>query len=398
MSTQEQTTETAIPKKPFGFGDEAAMLRDSVRKLLTEKAPVEKLRATVAADHKEAYETEIQPARFDEAIWQEMTGLGLTAAFVPESASGAGFPLVAAAALAEELGRAALPSPLTQTLAATYVARAGNGMGAAPLLADIAQGTAVALAVFPEDGDWEPEHSGVKGTPGDDVIMLNGEACFVQDARKADTLIVAADTAAGPALFRVACDEAGVTIAPDQIVDLTRDQARVRFKDVAVPDQEYGVVARPGAAYEALAESVPARLVLAAADICGAAEWQLQTTVEYAKVREQFGRPIGFFQAVKHPLVNMMIDIDRARGLTYAAAAAVDAGDDRADELARMAKAAASDVASFCSDRSVQLHGGIGFTWECDVHLWFKRQRHSAAYLGDAMYHRRKLADLGGLL
>jgi len=137
----------------------------------------------------------------------------------------------------------------------------------------------------------------------------------------------------------------------------------------------------------------PAMLVTLAADLCGIGEWQLQTTAEYARTRKQFERPIGFFQAVKHPLVDGMLALDRARSLLYHAACCIDAGDPEAPVAARMAKSAASDAGAFLSDRSVQLHGGIGFTWECDVHLFFKRSLHGQALLGDGVFQRRKLAD-----
>src|SRR5262249_26301062 len=143
-------------------------------------------------------------------------------------------------------------------------------------------------------------------------------------------------------------------------------------------------------------QALPAMLTIVAADLCGAAEWQLQTTTEYARVRTQFDRPIGFFQAVKHPLVDMMVDVDRARSLMYAAACAVDHEPADALRLARMAKAAASDAAAYCSDRSIQLHGGIGFTWECDVHLYVKRQQHNRLLYGDGTWHRAQLAALLG--
>jgi alkylation response protein AidB-like acyl-CoA dehydrogenase len=120
----------------------------------------------------------------------------------------------------------------------------------------------------------------------------------------------------------------------------------------------------------------------------------LQTTVEYAKERVQFDRPIGFFQAVKHPLVDAMVEIDRARSLLYYAAAEIDAASDRMEIAARMAKSAASDAAAFISDRAVQLHGGIGFTWEYGLHIHFKRNLHNQALFGDGVHHRKKLADL----
>jgi alkylation response protein AidB-like acyl-CoA dehydrogenase len=188
----------------------------------------------------------------------------------------------------------------------------------------------------------------------------------------------------------VPTDSAGLTLAQDRIHDLTRDQATARFEGVRVAREN--VVSRD--AVGALERAWPSILVTVAADLVGCAEWQLQTTVQYAKDRKQFDRPIGFFQAVKHPLVNAMLDIDRARSLVYSAACAIDAGDPQeALKAARMAKSAASDAGAFISDRSVQLHGGIGFTWECDVHIFFKRSMHNQALYGDGVLQRNKLAE-----
>jgi alkylation response protein AidB-like acyl-CoA dehydrogenase len=166
----------------------------------------------------------------------------------------------------------------------------------------------------------------------------------------------------------------------------------VLFEQVEVSAE--AVVAACGDGEKALDRALPGILTVIAADIAGAAEWQLQTTVEYAKVRKQFDRSLGFFQAVKHPLANMMVAIDRTRSLVYNAACAIDAEPEKALLFARMAKAAAADTAAFCSSRSVQLHGGIGFTWECDVQIWFKRQKHSQQLFGDGVYQRAKIAEL----
>ena len=139
---------------------------------------------------------------------------------------------------------------------------------------------------------------------------------------------------------------------------------------------------------------MPAILSIVSADMVGAGEWLLQTTVEYAKTRVQFDRPLGFFQAVKHPLVNVMLDIDRSKSLAYNAACAYDTDPDNALRLAHMAKSQAGDMAVFSASRAVQFHGGIGFTWECFVHLFFKRQMHNQVLFGDAKYHRALLADM----
>jgi alkylation response protein AidB-like acyl-CoA dehydrogenase len=241
-------------------------------------------------------------------------------------------------------------------------------------------------------GSWDLTDTDVQATPDGDGFVLNGTAAFVQDAAKARIVVVTARGPRGLGLYAVPMEVPGLEVAPDRIVDLTRDQATLTFSGVRVAPE--GVVATPGAAAAVLERALPAILVVVAADLCGAAEWQLQTTVDYAKVRVQFERPIGFFQAVKHPIVDMMLAVDRARSLVYAAACAVDHEPGDAMRLARMAKAAACDAGAYCSDRSVQLHGGIGFTWECDVHIYFKRQKHSEALYGDAAFQRAKLAAL----
>jgi alkylation response protein AidB-like acyl-CoA dehydrogenase len=163
----------------------------------------------------------------------------------------------------------------------------------------------------------------------------------------------------------------------------------VHFRDVRVAADSILSTDAAGA----LAQAWPGLLVLVAADLCGAAEWLLQTTVDYARERVQFDRPIGFFQAVKHPLVDAMIGIDRARSMLYHACAEIDAGASGAETAARMAKSAASDAAAFVSNRAIQLHGGIGFTWEHALHIYFKRNLHNQALLGDGVHHRRKIAD-----
>jgi alkylation response protein AidB-like acyl-CoA dehydrogenase len=253
------------------------------------------------------------------------------------------------------------------------------------LLEAVVQGSAVTLAVLDEKGGSQSGNVSARNINGEHV--LDGVAYFVQDAAKSDFLIVRAG-----GLYAVPVLAQGVKIVPDHIVDLTRDQAHIEF-DHVVPT----LLAEQGDLV--LRQSEPARLTLLAADMVGAAEWQLQTTVEYAKTRMQFGHPIGFFQAVKHPLVDLMVLVDQARALVYAAACAIDHQTDRADSVqaekyARMAKAAASDMASYASKKSVQLHGGIGFTWECFVHLYAKRQKHSQVTMGDAAYQRRLLADI----
>ncbi len=378
--------------KDFGFGEDEKLLRDSARKFLEDTLPVDKLRKLVAADHVEAYESSEPPLYYDEKIWKQIVDLGWTTLAVPEDAGGAGMKMVAVAALAEEAGRAALPSPLIATLVSTCVLREAKGAGASAALGRIAAGEAASLAATDARGSWEAGDTDVSATADGDAYTLSGTACFVQEARKASFFVVSAKAGDGIGLFIVDAGAPGVTIDPDRIVDLTRDQARVVLDGVRVGAD--AVAAAPGQGDQALRSATAAMLVIVAADLCGAAEWQLQTTADYARVRTQFDHPLGFFQAVKHPIVNAMIDIDRARSLTYAAACDIDCGEASAEISARMAKAAAAEAAAFVSGRSVQLHGGIGFTWECDLHIYFKRQKHNQMLYGDAVYQRAKLGEV----
>ncbi len=378
--------------KDFGFGEDEKMLRDSARKFLSDTLPIDKLRKLVAADHVDAYESDPQPVFYDEAIWKQIVELGWTTLAVPEQSGGAGMKTVAVVALAEEAGRAALPSPLIATLIATAIVREADGPGASKLLERIAAGEAVSMAMTDAQGSWEAEDTDVVANVAGDETKLSGTACFVQDARKAGVFVVAAKSAEGVGLYCTDADAPGVTVHPDQIVDLTRDQGRVDLSEVLVAADN--VIAAPGAGSGAIEKAMPTVLAIVAADLVGAAEWQLQTTAEYARTRTQFDHPLGFFQAVKHPIVDSMIAIDRARSLVYAAACDIDCGDATAETTARMAKSAAADASAYVSGRSVQLHGGIGFTWECDIHIYFKRQQHNQMLYGDGVYQRAKLGDL----
>jgi alkylation response protein AidB-like acyl-CoA dehydrogenase len=378
--------------RDYGFGEDERILRDSARRFLDEAATIDKVRPLVAGDATEAYERAVPPARYDESAWRRMVELGWTALAVPEAAGGAGMKCVAVAALAEEIGRRAMPSPLPSTFVATFALRAADTDAARSWLEKIASGLGATLAMTNAEGSWEPDEAPVRAERRGDGVVLDGTAHFVQDARKAAFFIVSATSGEGVGLYAVPADDPGVTIRPDHIVDLTRDQARVTFDRVHLPPS--AILAPPPTGLEALRRATPAMLTIVSADIAGAADWQLRATTEYAKVRTQFDRPLGFFQAVKHPIVNMMVAIDETRSLLYNAACAVDSEPELAERYARMAKSAASDTAAFCSGRSVQLHGGIGFTWECDVQIYFKRQKHSQMYLGDGVYQREKLAAL----
>ena len=373
--------------KDFGFGSDEEMLRDVAKQFLDEHLPVEKLRLLVAEDPESVY-TRGEATRWDKALWKQIVELGWSGLAVPEAQGGVDIPLAGIVGLIEEVGRHALPSPLLPTLHSTFVLREAGG-DAEGWLGCIADGQTVTLAFADGTGSWDPARTGVTARIDGDDLLLDGEAGFIQDASKCDHLLVVASCEGALSLLMVPTDADGLTLVPDHIHDLTRDQATARFESARLPAAH--VISRD--AEPALRAAWPSVLVTVAADLCGSSEWQLQTTVEYAKNRTQFDHPLGFFQAVKHPLVDAMIGIDRARSLVYHAACQIDIGADDADYVARMAKSAASDAGAYASDRSVQLHGGIGFTWECDVHIFFKRSMHNQTLYGDGAHQRRKLAD-----
>lgn len=381
--------QTQTAPADFGFGEDETLLRDMARKLLSDRLPADRLRDLVAAAPGPVYDDGQRP-EWDPALWSEISGLGWTGLLIPEAQGGSDMSLVGVAGVLEEVGRHGLPSPLIPTLSASLVLRHAGGPVAEALMTRIAGGAAATLAITDDRGTWEPHAAPLTARVDGAELILDGSARFVQDAFKAQILIASARVGDDIALCALSPDAAGLTLEADQIHDLTRDQASVHCAGVRVPAD--AIITRSGA--HALRAAWPGLLTLVSADLCGASEQLLQTTVDYAGQRVQFDRPIGFFQAVKHPLVDAMVKIDRARSLLYHACAEIDADTPRAEIAARMAKSAASDAAGYISDRAIQLHGGIGFTWEHGLHIFFKRNLHNQALLGDGVHQRKRLADL----
>lgn len=378
-------TKAATQPKNFGFGEEESALKDIALKFFQKNFSAGNLHDLVAAESDAGRSRE---CRWDSAMWQQIVDLGWLMTAVPERAGGLGMSAVAVAGLVEEVGRAAFPCPLLPTLGVTYILDACGNEKADALLARIAEGETFSYASCNQYGSLSDSESELIVENG----KLNGSVYFVQEAQKVDGFLINAKLNGEVALYALPAKIAGLSVNPDAIVDLTRDQATLVFSDVDIADCE--LVATGAAAESALSAATPAMLVILSADMCGAAEWQLQTTAEYARTRQQFDRAIGFFQAVKHPLVEFMVEIDQARSLLYNAACAIDHEPEMAGQYARMAKAVANEAAEFGSRKSVQLHGGIGFTWDCHIHLYLKRQLHSQVLLGDAAYQRARLAEL----
>jgi alkylation response protein AidB-like acyl-CoA dehydrogenase len=357
------------------YDDDCALLRDEARRWLTERVTPADLRR-LASD----------PRGDDPACWKELGELGWTGLVVPEKFGGAGFGAVHLAVIAEESGRRLLPSPLLPTLlAAKLVELGGDDAQRERWLPRIASGEALATVAHVEaNGAWEANATScvLEGA------RVSGEKSHVWAAPTARLLVVPARERASGTL-RIAVVEAGaagVAVSAESVVDASRRQGRVRFSsapcDVLAGDAE--------GAWRAW---LPWAQTALAAEMAGGADAALAMTAAYAQTRVQFDRPIGSFQAIKHPLVNVLISIEQLRSLVYAAASALGAGDPEAALLARMAKAAASDAYPHACSRAVQFHGGYGFTEDCDAHLYLRRALASRPALGDAREHRAAIAS-----
>jgi len=367
----------------FGYGEDQSILRREARKALESWCTLETVRKVMET-----------PSGYDEAMWNRMAEMGWLGLAVPEEHGGSDLSMVSLATLAEEMGRALLPSPFLGTLFATLVIReAGSAAQQKAWLPRIVAGDLkAAVATMEKESGWDLSVASATAEKKGDRIALSGAKHLVADVPSAGLIIGTFREPEGLSLFAVESGAEGVRVSPDLLVDQTRRSGCVEFSGVQVKDDAR--IGAPGSALATLSSVMPRMWTALAAEMAGGTDRILAITVDYAKVREQFGKPIGAFQAVKHPLVNVMVDVEMTRSLVYRAAAAIDHEPESAERLARMAKALASDTYANAVAKAVQLHGGIGFTWECDVHLFFKRAQWSKFALGDASHHRRRIAEL----
>jgi alkylation response protein AidB-like acyl-CoA dehydrogenase len=327
-----------------------------------------------------------------------MAELGWNGLIVPESYGGLGLGFVELALLAEEMGRAALPGPFfsSSVLATIALMTGASTAQKRQWLTRLATGDAVGTIAFLEESD-RLDAPGVQARAKKSRAghRLSGVKMFVTDAHVADFFVAAFRTGSREddiSLFLVPKETPGVTVRPLQNVDLTRRSMEVEFRDVELPAA--ALMGGENSGWKTMCKLLDAAAISLAADSLGGAERTLAMAVEYSKVREQFGRVIGSFQAVKHMAAEVVSEIEPARSLVWYAAYAYDALPREASRAASMAKARLSDVYSRASNRAVQIHGGIGFTWEHDIHFWFKRAKWNEISFGDATYHRERLAQL----
>lgn len=371
----------------FSFSDEQQEFRSVVRRFLEDKSPAKEVRRLM--------ETE---AGVDVDVWRQLSrDLGLTAVHIPERYGGQGFGLSELAIAVEEMGRVLLCAPYfsSTVLAATAILKAGDEAQKRALLPDIAAGKTKAAFAFTEDnGRWDAGGTATTAASSGSTYKLDGAKSFVVDGHTADLLVVLArrpgsDGGDGLSLFTVRGEALGLERRLLQSMDPTRKLARLTFSGV-----EAALLGEAGRASTPLGETLDVAAICLANEMVGGAERLLQQAIEFANLRYQFGRPIASFQSLKHKAADMLLDVELAKSAAYYAAAAADDGDAELPALAAIAKAAASDAYMQTAIHTVQIHGGIGFTWDNDTHLWFKRAKSSEVFLGGAAYHRERLMQI----
>jgi alkylation response protein AidB-like acyl-CoA dehydrogenase len=374
----------------FGFNQEQELLRATARKFLENECPSEFVRQRMA-----------EPAGVTAEFWAKLAEQGWLGLIYPEEYGGTGLGFVDLAVLMEEMGRAVMPGPFFSTvlLGGLTILEAGSAAQKKEWLGKIGEGQAKATLAFTEpNARWDAAAVTVAAREAGGKFTLSGTKLFVLDAHVADVLVVAARTREGKrpeeglSLFLVPKGAKGLAVKLLPTMDQTRKLCEVTFTDVTVGAE--ALLGPRDGAWAPLARVLDRATVALCAEMCGGAQRVLDMTTDYAKIRIAFGKPIGSYQGVKHRAADMLVEIENAKSLTYYAAWAVDENVPEAALAASMAKAYVSDAYRKVSGTGIQLHGGIGFTWEHDLHLYFKRAKASEFTFGDATYHRERVATL----
>jgi alkylation response protein AidB-like acyl-CoA dehydrogenase len=374
----------------FGFNEEQEMLRASARKFLENECTSEFVRKRMAED-----------AGVTEEFWSKLAEQGWLGLIYDDEYGGSGLGIVDLTVLMEEMGRAVMPGPFFSTvlLGGLTIKEAGSPAQKKDWLSKIAAGKAKATLAWTEpNARWDAAGVTTTATESGKGFVLNGVKLFVPDAHLADVIVVVARTREstssdeGIGLFLVPKDARGLQIKLLPTMDQTRKICEVRLNDLSVGADALLGDKRGG--WAPLSRVLERATVALCAEMCGGAQRVLDMTTDYAKIRIAFGKPIGSYQGVKHKAADMLVDVENAKSLTYYAAWAVDENVPEAALAASMAKAYTSDAYRKVAGAGIQLHGGIGFTWEHDLHLYFKRAKSSEFTFGDATYHREKVAQL----
>ena len=369
----------------FGFTDEQEMLRQTARRFLEAECPTTFVRRALA-----------DPSH-SEALWRKLVDLGWTGLLVPEEHGGLGGSFEDLVVVLEETGRALMPGPFFATvLCGVTAVLAGAPAGErARLLPRLARGELrMTLAVAEAEGRFDAAGIALPARQNGDGIVLAGEKHFVPDAHLADVLVVAGRSGGmaeeGITVCLVDAHAPGVTVTPLRTVDASRRVCRVALDAVHVGRD--AILGAPGAGWPILRRTLEQAIAGLTAEMVGTAQQALDLSVAYAKERQQFGRPIGSFQAIKHKLADMLVAVENGRSLAYHAAWAVTEDAPVAAQAVAMAKAYCSDMVRDVTSEAIQVHGGIGFTWEHDMHLFHRRALAGEANFGNAPVHREVVA------
>jgi alkylation response protein AidB-like acyl-CoA dehydrogenase len=369
----------------FGFSEEQEELRKAVRRFLDDKSPSTEVRRLMETTE-----------GYDPAVWSQMANqLGLQALTIPEEYGGAGFGYVELVVVLEEMGRSLLCAPYFSTvaLAANALLASGDEAAKSEYLPGIASGQTIATLAFTEEsGRWDVDGITMAATPSGGGWTLAGTKSYVIDGHTADLVLVAARTENGVSLFAVPGNAEGLTRTALSTMDQTRKQAKLTFANTPAR-----LVGEEGGAGPVLSKTLDLAAVALAAEQVGGAQRVLDMSVEYAKHRIQFGRPIGSFQAIKHKCADMLLEVESAKSAAYYAGWAAAEDNDELPVTACLAKAYCSEAYFHAAAENIQIHGGIGFTWDHDAHLYFKRAKSSELILGDPSYHRELLAQRIGI-
>ena len=362
---------------PFLVSDEQRALRSAVADVLARHSDEAQVRALMATN-----------TGFDPAVWRELAAMGLTGLLIGEQYGGAGAGTVEMGIAMEEMGRALLVSPFLSTavLVASLLAEADDAAESAAVLPRIASGDLIATVAFAEDGSARvPATLATAAGAIGDAWHLTGYKHFVLDGQLADVLYVLAGTDIGPAVFAVDAGAPGLDITPLNTVDLTRKQCRVQFVDTPAR-----LVGRLGAGVEVFTAALDRAAVALVSEQAGGARRAVEMATDYAKTRYQFGRAIGSFQAVKHMCADMLLEAESAvSAARFVAASFAAQATSRIADLA-LAQAYCSDAFVHVAATNIQVHGGIGFTWEHPAHLYLRRARGDAQLLGSPSWHRER--------
>jgi len=366
----------------FDFKSDQIMLRNNAREYLAEKCTTQFVRTMF--DDKAGYSKD---------MWKELADLGWLGLTFPEENEGLGLGMVELSLLLEEMGRAVFPGPyFASVLLAGNALKAGDKGLRERYLTGMAKGDVIAsMGILEQAVNWGPEAIKLKAEGGGGGFVLNGMKRFVPFAHIADVIIIPARTSSKPdgiTLFAVDSKAKGVEMSTLTNIDLTSKSSEVRLSNVMVPEEN--IIGDVDGGWPVLKEVLQKAAVGASAEMLGAARKSMEMSVEYAKVREAFGQPIGTFQAIKHKCADMLLEVEQSHAAVYYAAWAQDAGAPDAALAASVAKAYVGDAARRVCGESIQVHGGIGFTWEFDLHLWFKRAKYYEPMYGDVEYHREQ--------